>query len=439
MMRSGLSYVLALSALTMSCRSFEEAEPTDRKTFVHFYSSAVNYVASTIELDTDGGYILSGEVRHDNGLTDALVIKTDGRGRKIWEKVIASSVINGIQPMQDGYVLVGDSIQLNPASAQVHELVNTYARLLLLDKGGNITAQHISSGSILVTSSNQDIILNVDYHGQAVTLDPSGNIIVLGSFRVPGENEASYLAAFDPADISDSLWHISYKSLDHDYINCNTVHVTPTSKIAWASKVHTPEQGFSREFVSVPFVAPNSPPINHSMFGERDSRNHSVEDMQKSPVGYCAVGTYSETNGLNANIYFIRIDASLNIIPESVRYIDGEELMLNNRIFSSDERTLSSSYDEGLAITATHDGYLIAGAMTTTPIVGNGGKDILLIKLDAAGNLLWKKVIGGSGDEEIAAIRKTPDGGFLLFGTNTINGLSSLMLLKTDANGNLTN
>src|SRR5690606_925522 len=152
-----------------------------------------------------------GEVRHDNGLTGALVIKTDGRGRKIWGEVIASRVINGIQPMQDGYVLVGGSNQLNPPSAQVHELVNPYARLLLLDKGGNITAQHISSGSILVTSSNQDIILNVDYHGQAVTLDPSGNIIVLGSFRVPGENEASYLAAFDPADISDSLWHISYK------------------------------------------------------------------------------------------------------------------------------------------------------------------------------------------------------------------------------------
>lgn len=438
-MRSRIYFLAATFFIAISCTNFDDAEITDRKTFVHFYSSATNYVASTIELDTDGGYILSGEVKHDNGITDAIIIKTDARGRKVWETVIGNSTINGIQPTENGYILVGDSIQLNPLSAEVHELVNTYARLLILDKSGDISAQHISSASILVVSNNQDVVLNVDYHGQAVTLDGAGNIIVLGSFKVPGKNESSYVSAFNPSNIADSLWHISYQSLEHDYINCNTVHVTPSSNIVWASKLHTPEQGFAREFLSVPYVRQNSAPINHSVFGERDSRNHSVEDMRKSPVGYCAVGTYSETSGLNANMYFIRIDANMNIIPQSVRYIDGEELMLNNRILADNEKTLSSSFDEGLAVAATDDGFLVAGALTSTPTVGNGGKDILLVRLDAVGNLVWKKTIGGTGDEVVTSIRETPDNGFLLFGTNTINGLSSLMLLKTDANGNITN
>src|SRR5690606_24391256 len=157
----------------------------------------------------------------------------------------------------------------------------------------------------------------------------------------------------------------------------------------------------------------------------------------KSPVGYCAIGTYSETSGLNANAYFFRINSDMSIVPGSARYIDGEELILNNRIFKEDERTTSSSFDQGLAVAATSDGFVLACAMTTTPTVGNGGKDILLVKVDATGNLLWKRLIGGSGDEVVTTIRETPDKGFILYGTNTINGLSSLMLLKTNENGEL--
>jgi hypothetical protein len=430
-------YTIAILILLGSCTRFEDAEITERSTFVHFYSSAADYFGTVAEIDTDGGYILTGEVRKDDGVTDALVIKTDSRGKKLWEKVIPKSVVNAIKPTGNGYILVGDSVQLNPLDGEVHELVNTYARLMLMDGNGNILGQHVTSGSILTRQNNEDVVLNIDYHGQAVTLDPSGNIIMLGSYRIPGRNESSFVAAYDPADISDSTWLMKYESLEHDYINANTVHVTPSSTIAWASKMHTPQQGLSRGFVSIPHVGPNSAPINHSLFGETDSRNHSVEDMQKSPVGYCAIGTYAETSGLNANIYFIRIDGNLNVIPGSVRYIDGEELLLNNRLLEGEQRTTSTSYDEGLAITATSDGFVLASALTGTPLVGNGGKDILLVKLDAFGNLIWKKLIGGTGDEIISSIRETPDKGLLLFGTNTINGLSSMMLIKTDANGEI--
>src|SRR5690606_35285821 len=152
---------------------------------------------------------------------------------------------------------------------------------------------------------------------------------------------------------------------------------------------------------------------------------------------YCAIGTYTETNGSNGNIYFFRLDASLNVIPGSERYIDGEELIRNGGMLDPAARTTSSSLDEGLAIAATDDGYLLAGTLTTTPTVGNGGKDILLIKLDAFGSLVWNRLIGGSGDETVTSVRETADKGFLICGSNSINGLSTIMLLKTDRNGNL--
>jgi hypothetical protein len=435
-------FAAAFLLLLAACTKFEDAEMTERNTFVHFYSSEYDYIASVAELDSDGGFILSGEIRYNNGVTDALIIKTDARGHKMWEKIIPNGVINAIKPHENGYILLGDSIEINgggQSTPDVSELVNTYARLMLTDKQGNILGQHIAFSSVTRSENDKLITLHVDYHGDALAIDAAGNIIVLGSFRVPGENESAFISAFTPSDISDSLWSISYESLQHDYINSNALHVTPSSNIVWASKMFTQDQNLSRGFLSVPHVGPNSAHINNSVFGESDARNHSVEDMQKSSVGYCAIGTYSETNGLNGNMYFIRIDANLNVLPESVRYIDGEELMVNNRILDSQSKTASSSFDEGLAIVGTSDGYVLAGGMTSTPTVGNGGTDILLVKLDPFGNLLWKKLVGGTGDETVTSIRETADGGLLIFGTNTVNGLSSMVLLKTDRNGNLDN
>ncbi|MDQ2658119.1 MAG: hypothetical protein M3Y60_11925 [Bacteroidota bacterium] len=430
-------FSLAFLLFFCGCTKFEDAEMTDRNTFVHFFSSESNYVGVVAELDSDGGYIVSGDIRKENGESDAVIIKTDVRGHKVWEKIVPNGVINAIKPFPNGYILVGDSIQMNTGALDVElsELSNSYARLLLMDSQGNITSQHITSGRIKIG----DDTLTIDYHGSAFVQDPAGHVIMLGSYRVPGGNESTFVSAFDPANISDSLWYQSYQSLDHDLFNCRTLHVTPSSNLVWASSMHTQAQNLSREFVGVSQVKANSTFKTFTQFGERDTRNHSVEDLQRSPVGYCAIGTYTETNGSNGNIYFFRLDASLNVIPDSERYIDGEELIRNGSLLDAASRTSSSSLDEGLAIAATDDGYLLAGTLTSTPTVGNGGKDILLIKLDAFGSLVWNKLIGGSGDETVTSVRETSDKGFLICGSNSINGLSTIMLLKTDRNGNLDN
>lgn len=431
-------FAASLLLILTACTKFEDAEVTSRNTFVHFFSSGTNFIGSVAEPDTEGGFILAGEVSYDNGITDAVVIKTDVSGRKIWEKVISNSKINSIKPTENGYILLGDSIELNSQSAEVSELVNTYARLLLLDKQGNILRERVQTGEVKRIVNDKTILLKVDYHGNGITLDANGNIIILGSYRIPGEKETSFVSAFNPGNLN-ALWFRSYSLLDRDYINCNALHITASSKLVWASKTFTQVQNLSREYLSISFVEPNSTFENNSIYGERDDRNHSVEDIQPSSIGYGAIGTYSEPNGLNSNIYFVRIDRNGNIIPGSARYIDGQEIILNNKIYTESEKTTSNSKDEGLALIGTNDGYLLAGSMNSTPTVGNGGKDIILIKLDAFGNLLWRKIIGGSGDETVNSIRVTSDKGLLIFGTNTINDLSSIMLLKTDEQGDLKN
>ena len=119
------------------------------------------------------------------------------------------------------------------------------------------------------------------------------------------------------------------------------------------------------------------------------------------------------------------------------RYFDGERFLTGNGTVTAGE---SSSEDTGDALISTRDGgFILAGSVQTTPNLGKGGKDILLIKIDSQGNILWHKVMGGAGNETVNSIRETADGGLLLCGSNDVSGLSSIFIMKTDANGELNN
>jgi hypothetical protein len=48
-----------------------------------------------------------------------------------------------------------------------------------------------------------------------------------------------------------------------------------------------------------------------------------------------------------------------------------------------------------------------------------GGDDFWIIKLDAAGSMLWQKTIGGSGQEKLQSIKQTRDGGYIIGGSST--------------------
>lgn len=88
-----------------------------------------------------------------------------------------------------------------------------------------------------------------------------------------------------------------------------------------------------------------------------------------------------------------------------------------------------SSGDEALAVAATKDGgYVAVGRTTSTDGDGSGyhgGEfgDFFIVKTNASGNLLWKKILGGSGDDYAFAVTATADGGCVVAGlTNSSDG-----------------
>lgn len=79
---------------------------------------------------------------------------------------------------------------------------------------------------------------------------------------------------------------------------------------------------------------------------------------------------------------------------------------------------------------------LILLGVTESAITSNG-EDILLIKVDSSGNELWRKVIGGAGNENCRYIEQTADGGYIFCGYCPDSGNSNdSWIVKTDAFGN---
>ncbi len=87
----------------------------------------------------------------------------------------------------------------------------------------------------------------------------------------------------------------------------------------------------------------------------------------------------------------------------------------------------------------TNDGgYLIAGTTDNASLVA-GATDVLLIKVNGAGNVVWAKRYGGSSDDVAEGIVKTYDGGYIVVGYtySYTNGGRDAFLLKVDSTGNM--
>ena len=95
------------------------------------------------------------------------------------------------------------------------------------------------------------------------------------------------------------------------------------------------------------------------------------------------------------------------------------------------------SNDEIFSVCQTYDGgYLLTG--WTFSFVAGGNNDIFLAKTDSVGNVLWSKVLGGSGMDYGNCIRQAADSGYLVCCHFMAGGGSDIAgIVKTDQNGNV--
>ena len=137
--------------------------------------------------------------------------------------------------------------------------------------------------------------------------------------------------------------------------------------------------------------------------------------VQKSNGGYFVVGTTSSFGAGNNDIYAISTDMN-------------GDLLWSKTFGGADD-------DFGLSVVQTSDsGFLIAGY---TFSFGAGNSDILLVRLNFSGDTLWTKTIGGASFEFTNEIQNTSDGGFIISGSSNGFGVgqSDILLIKLNSNG----
>ncbi|MFO8011236.1 MAG: hypothetical protein R6U89_10565 [Dehalococcoidia bacterium] len=97
-----------------------------------------------------------------------------------------------------------------------------------------------------------------------------------------------------------------------------------------------------------------------------------------------------------------------------------------------------TSGDFGTAIQATSDGgYIICGSTYSR---GDGRRDVLLIKTDSGGDIMWERSFGNKRDEQGHWVQQTNEDGYIIVALTRLPSNpdieKDILLIKTDSDGN---
>lgn len=154
-------------------------------------------------------------------------------------------------------------------------------------------------------------------------------------------------------------------------------------------------------------------------FPEAMSGSHTLRDaVQTADGGFLLAGSYSKPSGYEPLSKITRGDN----LGRSYYWIVKTDDQGNKQW----DKSYGGSGEEGLStvVKATDGGYLLAGS-STSGISGDrsqssrGGWDYWVVKVTRTGVKQWDKRFGGSGDDYIASVVPTSDGGYLLAGSSS--------------------
>jgi len=246
--------------------------------------------------------------------------------------------------------------------------------------------------------------------GHSITTDPNGNVYAVGAF--------SYTVDFDPGAATANLTSAGATDI---YIQKTDV----IGNLIWAKRIG----GFINDFAySITYDGNGNLCIAGYFQGTVDFDPGSATSNLTAAGGY--------------DIFVLKIDTSGNFMWAKRMggtadnfgvYITSDT---NGNIFTTGDYQGTADFDPGSGI---------------TNLTSNGGRDIFIQKLDANGNFLWAKSMGGTGDDKGFSVTTDANGNVYTVGNFTNNvdfdpgvgttnatsyGFSDIFIQKLDATGN---
>lgn len=367
---------------------------------------AANEYGNCIELTADGGYIIAGatqstdqDVTGNHGDYDAWVVKLDDEGEILWQKALGGTGNDGayaIHPtLEGGYIMAGSTWSNDGDVTGNHGIVDAW--VVKLDALGNIQWQRALGGSgfeeassirqrpeggyfMAGTASSWDGDLvgspGVSNNAWFVKLDTLGNIQWQ---RVAGGSYAESAYGIDRTGDGGYIAAGFTFSSDGDILGGNHGNGD-----AWVVKLY---DGYIE--------------WETTLGGSAEDR---AEKVQQTPDGgFIVCGSTNSEDG-DVSGYHGHGDAWV--------------VKLSNLGYISWQKTLGGDGpDNGYDIVQTSDGgYLLTGLSDIGLVNSPVGWDAWVVKLDAAGDLLWQKPMGGSDYDAGSTVRETPDGGSIMLG-----------------------
>jgi hypothetical protein len=150
--------------------------------------------------------------------------------------------------------------------------------------------------------------------------------------------------------------------------------------------------------------------------------------QQTSDGGYIFIGTTESSNG----------DVTLNNGGKDIWTVK-----TNSTGAILWQKTIGGSLDDGgyKIIQKTDVTFVLAATVNSQngDIVGNnGGADGWLANINATGSIQWQNCYGTVGPDNIIDFESTIDGGFVLIGQGSYDGIGGAWILKTDFTGSVT-
>jgi hypothetical protein len=433
--------LFSLALLLTACFSEKNVDPANAGTFMRYYSDGFANEPVAVEETPDGGLLILVNSNFKN--TDAepnkeriQLIKTDQYGHQEWAfyypdnsrtsplRWKASSMILA---GEDGYLVIGEEI----------EGVSEDKRLLIftVNSEGTLVMQNDN----ITLSSPWVSLPNLSGKGAAFapsTNGPDSSFYILAQSFDESVVNNIYLAEVraDLANLDSIVWSQGYEGgsslqLTNKLYYHKAVPLDGTPPYLFWGGSNSVSDVNRQPFVTQVRLNNAGTENGFQPFGTTDAREFALDFCPKGN-GFGFIG-YQEVGSSLGNIFFCNVSSGGAGGP-SIVYIEG--------IFNGDvDPGQNVKEEKGNSITATDDGgYIIHGTIDTyTGLLGRGNTDMFMMKIDGAGGKVWSKTFGTPDIDAAVSVRQTLDGGYVLLGRTRVAALQTVVLIKTDKEGNV--